>query len=171
MNDLEIFKSEEFGEVRVVEKDGEPWFIGKDVCLAFGDKNPSRSLGRISEEDRDKTSMNTSGGKQDFVIINESGLYSLLFQMQPQKANTKGGTHIVPPETQRRLDRLYRFKKWVTSEVLPSIRKTGAYFVGQNEMTEEEIMAHASFLQIDLLKKRRKKRLSLKQRLFRINLK
>lgn len=124
MNELQIFNFDG-SQVRTVTIDDEPYFVGKDICEAFGDTNHKRSLSRLDEDEKTIALVNTSGGMQNMTVINESGLYSLLFQMQPQKA-TKGVTHIDPP-LQERIDKLHRFKRWVTSEVLPAIRKHGAY--------------------------------------------
>ena len=85
-NSFEVFNHPTFGAVRIVIKDGEPWFVGKDVAQAFNDTNYRRSLSRLSSDEKDVSQINTLGGKQKMTIINESGLYSLLFYMQPQKA-------------------------------------------------------------------------------------
>ncbi len=128
MNELKIFKNDEFGEIRTLEIENEPWFIGKDVCRLFGDKNHNRSIGRVDEIDKRCEEITDSiGRKQKAIFVNESGLYSLLFAMQPQKAHHDGVSDEYPIEIQERIDRLHRFKRWVTSEVLPTIRKHGAY--------------------------------------------
>ncbi|MDE7327843.1 MAG: Bro-N domain-containing protein [Lachnospiraceae bacterium] len=111
MNNLQIFENEEFGQVRTVTIDGEPWFVGKDVARALG-YGEGKSLNNavanhVDDEDKGVTEMMTLGGKQNFVIINESGLYSLIFGSKLKSAK--------------------RFKHWVTSEVLPALRKTGHY--------------------------------------------
>lgn len=124
MNDLQIFNNKEFGNVRAVIANDLPWFVGKDVCEAFGDTNYRRSLSNIDESDKGVSQIDTPGGKQNMVVINESGLYSLLFQMQPQKAKGVSQNDALINE---RIKKLHRFKHWVTSEVLPSIRKTGSY--------------------------------------------
>lgn len=114
MNELQIFKNEEFGEVRTVTIDNEPWFVGKDVAEALGYQNGSRDINtHVSEEDRKiLTAQNYQNGtfeipNRGLTIINESGLYALIFGSK--------------------LDSAKRFKHWVTSEVLPAIRKTGGY--------------------------------------------
>lgn len=128
MNELQIFKNDEFGEIRTLEIENEPWFIGKDVCRLFGDKNHNRSIGRVDEIDKRCEEITDSiGRKQKAIFVNESGLYSLLFAMQPQKAHHDGVSDEYPIEVQERIDKLHRFKRWVTSEVLPQIRKHGAY--------------------------------------------
>ena len=115
MNNLQIFKNEEFGEIRTVTIDNEPWFVGKDVATALGYKNTKDALATHVEEcDKIMGSQNTtpsvkdSMGREQFPTwINESGLYALIFGSKLESAK--------------------RFKHWVTSEVLPSIRKTGQY--------------------------------------------
>lgn len=121
MNQLEIFKNREFGEIRTVTIDGEPWFIGKDVAEALG-YGKGKSLNNavathVDEEDKGVTEMMTPGGKQNLIIINESGLYSLILSSKLPNAK--------------------KFKHWVTSEILPQIRKTGSY---QKRLTPEEMM-------------------------------
>ena len=108
MNDLQIFKSEEFGEVRTMIKDGEPWFVGKDVAEALGFGNPRQALiSNVADEDKGVHNLDTLGGKQEVTVINESGVYGMIFNSRIESAK--------------------RFKHWVTSEVLPSIRKHGMY--------------------------------------------
>lgn len=139
---LQVFNNEEFGKVRTLSIDGEPWFVGKDICEAFGDTNYRRSLARLDQEDRTLMEIATDGGVQNMTVVNESGLYSLLFYMQPQKAKGVSQTDTLIKE---RTIKLKKFKRWVTSEVLPTIRKTGSYG-RSNEL--EEAQAH-----IDILKK------------------
>ncbi|RJW74532.1 phage repressor protein [Coprococcus sp. AF38-1] len=118
MNDLKIFENKEFGEIRTVVKDGEPWFVGKDVAEILGHSNPQRALrDYIDDDDKGVTKIVTPGGTQTMAIINESGLYSLILSSKLPNAK--------------------KFKKWVTSEVLPSIRKTGGY---QKPLTSQEMM-------------------------------
>ena len=140
MNDLQIFNNKEFGNVRAVIVDDLPWFVGKDVCEAFGDTNYRRSLLNIDECDKGVSQIDTPGGRQNMVVINESGLYSLLFQMQPQKARGVSQNDTLINE---RIEKLHRFKHWVTSEVIPSIRKNGGYIAGQETLSDEELMAKA----------------------------
>ena len=112
MNDLQIFRSKEFGQVRTVVLDGEPWFVGKDVAEALGyEKSRNAIAAHVDREDKKVAPIQGSlGGKQEMIIINESGLYSLIFSS--------------------RLPSARKFKHWVTSEILPTLRKTGAYIVG-----------------------------------------
>ena len=135
MNELQIFKNESFGEVRTIIINNEPWFVGKDVCKVFGDSNYRRSLERLDEEEKGVSQIETRGGKQKMIVINESGLYSLLFYMQPQKAK---GVSQNDDLINERISKLKEFKRWVTSEVLPSIRKHGAYMTA--EKLEEVIL-------------------------------
>ena len=128
MNELKVFDSPEFGQVRTIVINSEPWFVGKDVCEAFGDTNYRRSLANIDGSDKGVSQIDTAGGKQNMTVINESGLYSLLFQMQPQKAKGVSQNDTLVEE---RIEKLHRFKHWVTSEVLPSIRKHGMYAVDE----------------------------------------
>lgn len=110
MNSLQVFENPEFGSIRTVEIGGEPWLVGKDVAVALGYQNPQRALrNHVDAEDKGVTQMVTPGGKQNLPIINESGLYSLILSSKLPGAK--------------------KFKRWVTSEVLPSIRKTGGYAV------------------------------------------
>ena len=108
MNDLTVFENPEFGAIRTVELDGEPWLVGKDVAEALGYTNPRKALiDHVDDEDKGVTKCYTPGGDQDMTIINESGLYSLVLSSKLPTAR--------------------KFRRWVTSEVLPSIRKTGGY--------------------------------------------
>jgi prophage antirepressor-like protein len=126
-NEIKVFDFEN-SQIRTVVINNEPWFIGKDVCVYFGDTNHKRSLSRIDDNDKQIVPIQTNGGTQNLIVVNESGLYSLLFAMQPQKANhTKGESDAYPLEIQGRIDKLRKFKRWVTSEVLPTLRKTGGY--------------------------------------------
>lgn len=112
MNELQIFVSKEFGEIRTVTIDNEPWFVGKDVAIALGYKNTRQAiLTNVMDEDKGVHSVDTPSGKQEMTVINESGLYALIFGSK--------------------LDSAKRFKHWVTSEVLPSIRKHGMYAVDE----------------------------------------
>lgn len=112
MNDIQIFNNPEFGDIRTVVIDNEPWFVGKDVADILGYQNGSRDINRhVDEEDKRLTKMVSQGQNRDITVINESGLYSLIFGSKLESAK--------------------KFKKWVTSEVLPSIRKTGTYVMPQ----------------------------------------
>lgn len=118
LNQLEIFKNREFGEIRTVTMDGAPWFVGKDVADILGYQNGSRDINRhVDEEDRHKIMLFDGNQDKETIIINESGLYSLILSSKLATAK--------------------RFKHWVTSEVLPQIRRTGSY---QKRLTPEEMM-------------------------------
>lgn len=121
MNELaRVFNYQE-KQVRTVTKENEPWFVAKDICAAFGDTNYRRSLLRIDDDEKGVSQIDTPGGKQNMVIVNEPGLYSLLFSMEPQKANMDIAI------IEERVQKLKKFKRWITHEVLPSIRKHGVY--------------------------------------------
>lgn len=112
MNGLQIFNNEEFGQIRTVTIDNEPWFVGKDVATALGYKDTSDALKKhVLSEDKLTRRFADSGQNREMYIINESGLYALIFGSK--------------------LDSAKRFKHWVTSEVLPSIRKHGMYAVDE----------------------------------------
>lgn len=147
-NELKIFENEEFGKVRTVEIDGSLWFVGKDISECFGDTNYRRSLARIEEDEKGVSQIETRGGTQNMTIINESGLYSLLFYMQPKKAR---GTSQDDAIIEERIAKLKKFKHWVTSEVLPSIRKNGGYIYNQENKTTEEILASAYVVAMNVI--------------------
>ena len=108
MNELKIFENEEFGTIREITIDNEPWFVGKDVASALGYSNPKNAVPKhVLEEDKLSTRIEYAGQRRMVTVINESGLYALIFGSKLGSAK--------------------RFKHWVTSEVLPSIRKTGGY--------------------------------------------
>ena len=108
MKEMQILENQEFGAVRTVELDGEPWLVGKDVAQALGYSNPRKALAdHVEEEDKGVTKCDTLGGVQEMTIINESGLYSLVLSSKLPGAK--------------------KFRRWVTAEVLPAIRRTGGY--------------------------------------------
>ena len=139
-NNLILFENAPFTNVRIIILDGEPWFIGKDVCNYFGDRNHNRSLKRIEDMDKRITTVETRGGPQKMTVINESGLYSLLFTMQPQKAN-RVVTDAYPLEVEERIGKLNAFRYWVTHDVLPSVRKGGRYMTPTESMRREALVA------------------------------
>ena len=141
MNDLQIFKNKEFGDVRVIEKEGEPWFVGKDIAEALGYDNTSKAI--IAHVDKeDKNILKSQNGTLENIpnrglqIINESGLYSLILSSKLPTAK--------------------KFKRWVTSEVLPSIRNHGLY-------ATDELLNNPDFLikTLETLKAEREKRKEL----------
>lgn len=114
-------------DVRAIAIDGEPWFVGKDVATALGYKNSRNAVPKhVDEEDKLSTQIEYAGQKRNVTVINESGLYSLILSSK--------------------LDSAKRFKRWVTSEVLPSIRKNGGYIYGQENMSEDELLSRALIL-------------------------
>ena len=119
MKELQIFNSKEFGDIRTVTIDNEPWFVGKDVATALGYAKPLNALStHVEKDDSLKQGITDSlGREQETIFINESGLYALIFGSK--------------------LDSAKRFKRWVTSEVLPAIRKTGSY---QKSLTPQEML-------------------------------
>ena len=137
-NEIQIFNNTEFGSVRTLTINDEPWFVGKDVASALGYSNPRDALAkRVDTDDKGVANCDTLGGGQDMTIINESGLYSLILSSKLPKAK--------------------EFKRWVTSEVLPSIRKNGGYISGQENMTDEEVIANALVLANNVLAARDKR--------------
>ena len=134
---IKIFNNAEFGEVRIFDKNGEPWFVGRDVCNILGYGNPRDAISRhIDEDDKGVVKSDTLGGNQNLTIINESGLYSLILSSKLPNAK--------------------RFKHWVTSEILPSIRKHGMY------ATDELINNPDVFIQVlQELKAERERKVAL----------
>jgi len=127
-NEIQIFSNEEFGEIRTLAIDDEPWLVGKDVAEILGYANPNEAISdHVDDEDKlnSKTlsSFSANLGQRGGWLINESGLYSLIMSSKLPAAK--------------------KFKRWVTSEVLPSIRKNGGYIAGQESMTPAELMASA----------------------------
>lgn len=140
MQEIKIFESNEFGKVRTINENGQIWFVGKDVCEIFGDTNYRRSISRIDEDEKKTSNVSTNGGSQNMILLNESGLYSLLFLMQPQKAK---GVSQNESAINERIEKLREFKRWITHEVLPSIRKHGGYIKNQENLSDDELMARA----------------------------
>lgn len=128
MQELKIFENPAFGQIRTVEREGEPWFVGKDVAQALGYSNTKDALARhVDDEDKRQEDgvviLDPMGREQHPTIINESGLYSLVLSSKLPTAKA--------------------FKRWITSEVIPSIRKTGGYIMGQEQLSPSELMAKA----------------------------
>lgn len=122
MDELKVFKNQEFGSVRALVIDKEPWFVANDTAKTLGYKNPRDAISKhVDDEDKGVAKCDTLGGRQDIAIINESGLYSLILSSKLPSAK--------------------KFKRWVTSEVLPTLRKTGQYQV--KELSGQELMAKA----------------------------
>lgn len=124
MQELQIFNNPDFGEIRTLTIDDEPWFVGKDVAIALGYEKPTDAVRKhVDGEDRGISKMETPSGKQDMTIINESGLYSLILSSKLESAK--------------------RFKRWVTAEVLPAIRKTGKYETKSGTTNYKQTLAEA----------------------------
>ena len=108
MNDLQQFTSAQFGDIRALSIDGDPWFVGKDIAERLGYTNPLKAIrDHVDPEDKGVNEMDTPGGRQPLIFINESGLYSLVLSSKLPSAKA--------------------FKRWITHDVIPTIRKTGGY--------------------------------------------
>ena len=139
MSELQIFQNAEFGSVRTATIDGEPYFVGKDVATILGYSNPRDAISKhVDDEDKGVAKCDTLGGRQEILFINESGLYSLILRSQLPAAK--------------------RFKRWVTSEVLPAIRRHGMY--ATEELIANPDLAIAAF---QALKAEREKRIALEE--------
>ena len=141
-NEVITFNNEEFGSVRCMSIDNEPWFVGKDVATALGYSNSRKAIqDHVDEEDKGVTKRDTLGGKQNMTIINESGLYSLILHSKLPSAK--------------------KFKHWVTSTVLPSIRKNGGYIQNQENLSETEILANAVLVAQKVIEEKNQKILQM----------
>jgi len=138
MSKLITFENMKFGKLTVIEKDGEFFFIGKEVAEKLGYINPHKAIrDHIDSEDkRTERFVHPLGGVQATIIINESGLYSLILSSKLQQAK--------------------EFKRWVTKDVLPSIRKNGGYIKNQENLSKEEILANAVLLANNLIAEKEK---------------
>lgn len=117
-NELKIFENEAFGKVRVIERNNEPWFVGKDVAEALGYSQPAKAIREhVKDTHKGVSEMDTPGGRQQIIIIDEAGLYSLVLRSKLPAAEA--------------------FQEWVVAEVIPSIRKTGSYSVNQDIKARE----------------------------------
>ncbi|MPU14879.1 phage antirepressor Ant [Acinetobacter baumannii] len=138
MKSLQIFNNQEFGSVRTIQKENVIWFIGKDVAKCLGYERPTKAIqDRVDNEDKDEVPIKDSIGRsQNTPIINESGLYSLVLSSKLPTAK--------------------KFKRWVTSEVLPQIRQTGGYIPTNKDETEEDILAKAILIAQKTIEKKNK---------------
>ena len=116
MNELQIFENNNFGSIRAIERDGETWFVAKDVCDCLDLGNNRQAITRLDDDEKDVIAIDTLGGMQKMSIISESGLYA--FTLTSRKPEAK------------------EFKRWVIHEVIPSIRKTGAYALAPKTYVE-----------------------------------
>lgn len=141
--DIQIFKNEQFGQIRVVERDGEPWFVAVDICGALDIANSRDALTRIDEDEKGVALTDTLGGAQEVAVVNEPGLYSLVLGSRKSEARA--------------------FKRWITHEVLPAIRKTGMY---ATPATVEAMLANPdTMIQVlQAFKDEREQRLALETR-------
>ena len=123
MNDIQVFENSEFGTIRAMRgDDGEPMFVAKDICAALEIKNSRDALARLDDDEKGVVLTDTPGGEQQMQAVNEAGLYVLVLGSRKPEAKA--------------------FKRWVTHEVLPAIRRDGGYMVARDE-TPEETMARA----------------------------
>lgn len=135
MYELKTFNSPDFGEVRTLDLDGEPWFIAVDVCKALDINNVSMAISRLDDDERNTVSLAEGiPGNPNKTIVNEPGLYALVLSSRKPEAK--------------------KFKRWITHEVIPSIRKTGGYIAGQETMTADELMAKALMVARETLARR-----------------
>ena len=131
MDMLKVFEKAEFGRVRVVECEGEPWFVAKDVCECLELTDVSKTISLLDDDEKGTNSIRTPGGEQQMLVISEPGLYSLILRSRKPEAKA--------------------FKRWITHEVIPAIRRTGGYMAaGQND-TPESIMARAVLIAQDTI--------------------
>lgn len=141
MKELQLFNNKEFGEIRALKIKAQPWFVGKDAAIILGYSNPSDAL-KVHVDDEDKCKKDeivihdSIGRKQKPLLINESGLYSLILSSKLPNAK--------------------KFKRWVTSEVLPQIRETGGYIPFSQEESDEEFLARALIVAQKTLDKKNK---------------
>lgn len=121
MEQLQIFQNSEFGEIRTVTKDNEPWFVASDICKALEIANTTQAVQRLDDDEKSMLNIGLSGGATN--CVNEYGLYTLVLASRKKEAK--------------------EFKRWITHEVLPSIRKNGGYIAGQETLSDDELMAKA----------------------------
>lgn len=132
MADLQIFEHEVFGQIRVLEVNGEPWFVAADVCRVLELGNSRQALTRLDEDEKGVISTDTPGGKQEMNIVNEAGLYSLVLGSRKPEGKA--------------------FKRWITHEVLPSIRQTGTYGLAiASPAVEHRVLTTDDFLKAALI--------------------
>lgn len=127
MNDIQVFKNDQFGQVRAARgKNGEPVFVAKDICAILDLGNPRSSIALLDDDEKGVHSVDTPGGKQQMTTVTEPGFYKLV--MRSRKPEAKA------------------FQRWVTHEVLPALRREGGYMVARADETPEETMARAVLL-------------------------
>lgn len=133
---IKVFENEQFGKIRVVEKNNEPWFIAKDVCKALGLAQVSRAIQKLDEDEVTNSKVIDSIGREQKVnAISEAGMYSLVLVSRKPEAKA--------------------FKRWVTHEVLPAIHRTGGYMIAKADETPEETMARAVLIAQDTINRQK----------------
>lgn len=146
MNELKTITHDAFGEIRTLQINGEPWFVAKDVTNVLGYTNASKAISdHVDEDEKVNNETLSSLGQRGGVLINESGLYSLIIGSKLPSAK--------------------QFKKWITSEVLPSIRKHGGYVAGQETMSNEEFMAKALMMAQSVIEDKNKRLMVAEQQI------
>ena len=120
MNELQIFNNDEFGEIRSVSIGNEPWFVASDICKALDLRNPTMAMERLDDDEKSKLNLGLPGGATN--CVNEYGLSGLVLASRKNEAKD--------------------FKRWITHEVLPSIRKNGGYIAGQETLSDEELLSN-----------------------------
>ena len=128
MNNLQIFKNDTFGQVRILERDNELWFVAKDVCECLGLGDTSKAVGRLDTDEKGTNSIPTPGGHQNLLTVNEYGLYSLVLSSRKPEAK--------------------EFKRWITHDVIPAIRKTGSYSMAIPKTLPEALRAYANEVEL-----------------------
>lgn len=121
MNELRIFENEKFGSIRTITIDNEPWFVASDICKVLDLSNPTMAVQRLEEDEKAKFNLGLSGGNTN--CVNEYGLYNLILASRKQEAKD--------------------FKRWITHEVIPSIRENGGYIAGQETLSDDELLEKA----------------------------
>lgn len=124
MDNVTIFRKDEFGAVRAVTLEGEPWFVAADVCRALGLGNSSQAIAKLDDDEKSGVIISDPHGREQVTrFISESGLYALVLSSRKPEAKA--------------------FKRWITHEVIPAIRKTGGYIAGQETMDDDQLLANA----------------------------
>lgn len=131
MNEMKVFENAQFGQIRTIQKDGQPWFVAADVCRVLEHTNVSMALDRLDEDERAKFNLGRQG---ETNIVNEPGLYALVLGSRKPEAKA--------------------FKRWITHDVIPAIRKTGGYIAGEESMTDDELLSRALLMANEKIKQR-----------------
>lgn len=144
MNEIKIFTNDQFGQIRTINQNGEPWFVAADVCTALELGNSRQALTRLDDDEKGVISTDTHGGKQEMATVNEPGLYSLVLGSRKPEAKA--------------------FKRWITHEVIPAIRRHGMYATPE---TAEKILQDPDFLikTLETLKQERAARVAAEEQI------